>query len=102
MANQSWPPRGLHSEKQQGAAFPSHAQRFTSHAEGNHLPWADASERILSTVSGRRKNLQANFFKGNPPGGREGRACGTPLRRQGRRTEEAGSFGFHRIFGERA
>ena len=79
MGSQSQPPGGLHSEKWQGAAFPSHAQRFTSHAEGNHLPWADASERILSTVSGRRIKFAGKFFKGNPPGGREGRACGSPL-----------------------
>ncbi len=38
----------------------------------------------------------------NPPGGREGRAWGSPLLRQGRGSGEAGSFGFHRIFGEGA
>ena len=56
-----------------------------------------ASERILSTVSGRRIKFAGKFFKGNPPGGREGRACGSPLRRQGRRTEEAGKSDFYRI-----
>ena len=47
------------------AAFRPHAECLTSHADGDHLPGADASELVK-------------------PAGRDGRACGPPLRRWGR------------------
>ena len=58
----------MHGEKAAPAAFPSHAK-------GDHLPGTDASERGKTD-------------------GREGRAYGSPLQRQGRGTREGREFRF--------